>query len=138
MHMSIYMKIIYTDVINKRRAHGMAEYNGFLTCFFVYQSFFMKEVSVLKRCPGGRWSVETTTTWTRASPGGWRLSDEAARGETQPCWTSVLSPSVQLACRNDKTDVRRVKQEADNDAEAHTDPGSCFCVAATAQTRRHH
>lgn len=99
MYMSLYMKIIYMDVINKGRAHRTAECNGFLTCFFIHQSFFMKEVSVLKRGPGGCRFVETTTTWTRASPGGWSSSDEAARGETQPGCKSVLSPSVQLTCR---------------------------------------
>lgn len=35
----IYMKIIYTDVINKRRAHHTAGYNGFLTCFFCLSVF---------------------------------------------------------------------------------------------------
>lgn len=56
---------------------------------FVRQSF-VKQVSVLKRGQGGRWSVETTT-WKRGSPGEWSSVGEAAGGDA--AWLDIHPPA---------------------------------------------
>lgn len=51
--MSIYMKIIYTDVINKGRVHRTAEYNGFLTCSFCLSVFFYERSLCIQKVSSG-------------------------------------------------------------------------------------
>lgn len=112
MYTSIYMKSIYTDVINKRRVHRTAEHNGFLTCSFSLSVFFLWKKSLYwKGVPGaaGLWKPPLHGRGPLLEDGDWAMRRRGAGRSLVAGGPSSRRVSSQPAGM-----TRLVRQEADN------------------------